>query len=124
MSYQPRQPAPIDHDVSDSSADDFEDEDNAVEPAGDPSVEYPATELIKELLAYVSAYEKLGRHVNLSRQLNTRSNASYKAINRLIAKLFTGQQSFEESFKDFSVSSNAIPILERLVSFALVFFAC
>ena len=105
---------PIDPDASDSSEGEYEDDlDDFDSTTGDSSVEYPATQLIKELLPYLSDYEKFGRHVNMSRQLNTRSKATYKAINQLIEKFVTTQQSFEDTFRDFDTSSRAIPVLER-----------
>jgi hypothetical protein len=108
-------------DASDSSEGEFEEDldSDFDSPTGDSTVEYPATQLVKELLPYVSAYEEFGRHVNLSRQLNTRSKATYQAINQLIAKFLTTEQSFDDTFSDFDTSSKAIPVLERLVLFLL-----
>lgn len=126
-------------DRSDSSEDEYDGQgitrtpDNASSVGGDnnagpvdtgpePPDEYPATELIRELLAYIKTYQKFGRHVNLSRQLDTRASGFYRAINQLIARFFTTPQSFEDTFKAFDASSKAIPVLERLVFSPLYFF--
>lgn len=83
------------------------------------SLEYPATRLLKSLLDFIGTYEKSGRHVNLSRQLSSRSIATYNAINQLIDTFSAGtdnpQQSFDRTFKDFNTVFQAIPVLERLV---------
>jgi hypothetical protein len=84
---------------------------------------YPATQLVKELLIYVSAYE-LGRHVNLSRQLNTRSRATYDALNQLITNFINPQQNFKDIFRDFDTSSKVIPVLERSVLFSSILVLC
>ena len=104
---------PFDSDYSEGSTDEDEAED--ADYAKD-SVEYPATRLLKSLLDYIGTYEKSGRHVNLSRQLSSRSIATYNAINQLIDTFCTtdSPQSFDSTFKDFNTAFQAIPILERL----------
>lgn len=113
--------------ITPGNASDVGGDDNAGYPSIDASPspdEYPATELIRELLAYIKTYQKFGRHVNLSNQLDTRATGFYRAINQLIARFFTTPQSFEDTFKAFDGSSKAIPVLERLVFFSSVFVSC